>query len=315
MMRILPKTSVIRLFDPWRSPLCTCPIKYTINPYTGCAHACLYCYARSYIKDFIKPRPKLDLAKRFIRDLLKIPTNSLMELSASSDPYTPQELRLQLTRSLLKLILRYRKGSIRVLIVTKSDIVLRDVDIIKELRSTVAITITTLNSDLAKVLEPNAPDPHRRLEAVRILSNYGIPVVVRVDPIIPFVNDSVDELKELIDKVSEAGVVQIISSTYKAKPDSLRRLMKALPKVSNKLRDAYLIYGTKIHGSIYLDRTVRLGYMTVIKQLSEKQGLAFTTCREGLQHLNTPGIYCDGSTFTYKEEIMAPGAGFEPARG
>ncbi len=299
--KLLPRLSVIRLFDPWKSPLCTCPLKLTLNPYTGCGHGCLYCYARSYIPNFSSPKPKKNLVRRLVKDLSRVPSNMLLELSASSDPYTPPEARLGLTRRVLELISRFRGCDLRLLIVTKSDLVVRDIDLLKDLRAAVAITITTLSSELASIIEPNAPDPERRLRAVKELSRAKVPVIVRIDPIIPFINDSYSELRDLVRAVSELGAVQVISSTYKARADSLRRLVKALPKVGSKLRDAYVLFGEKKHGSIYLSIDARIKYMMLMKNLCEELGLAFTTCREGLSYLNTPGIYCDGSSFTYRK--------------
>jgi hypothetical protein len=78
-------------FDPWKSQLCTCPAKLSLNPYTGCPHGCLYCYASSYILRFAECRPKVDLLKRLARDTAKVKPGTLVALSNSSDPYPPQE--------------------------------------------------------------------------------------------------------------------------------------------------------------------------------------------------------------------------------
>ena len=287
---------VIREFDPWGSPLCTCPHKFTLNPYTGCGHHCLYCYARSYIRDFDKPRPKNRLLINLLHDLDRLPKNALISMSESSDPYTPPEHRLRLTRKALSLIISKR---FRVLIITKSDLVTRDADVLSKGRVAVAITITTVDDSLARKLEPGAPSPTNRIEAIRRLSKSGIPVIVRLDPVIPFINDDPLDVEELISEVAKAGVIQISSSTYKARLDSLKRLCSAFPSLKDKLIDLYLIRGVKISGYYYLPYEVRLKYMLMVKEISEKYGLAFTTCREGFKFLNTPGIYCDGSTYTY----------------
>ncbi|MEM2823473.1 MAG: radical SAM protein, partial [Thermofilaceae archaeon] len=97
--------SYLKPFDPWRATsLCTCPFKYTVNPYTGCAHGCLYCYASSYIRRFFEPRPKADFIKVVARDLRRVPAGSLINISSSSDPYGPLEAEYGYTRSLLELI-------------------------------------------------------------------------------------------------------------------------------------------------------------------------------------------------------------------
>ena len=287
---------VIREFDPWSSPLCTCPHKFTLNPYTGCGHGCIYCYARTYIKSFDSPRPKEDLIINVRKDLSKIPSNALISLSESSDPYTPQEKYLMLSRKVIDQIVS--KG-FRLLIVTKSDLIIRDLDLITKGRVAVAITITTIHDELASAIEPRAPSSSKRLKAIKQLVKSKVPTIVRIDPIIPWVNDRYDDLKELIKTLSNIGVVQIVSSTLKIRPTILKSIVKVFPHLKNRLISAYLVYGEKIHGYYYLSRDVRIRYLCIVKNLCEKEGLIFTTCREGLNHLNTPGFYCDGSTFTY----------------
>jgi len=288
--------SVIREFDPWNSPLCTCPHKFTLNPYTGCAHGCLYCYARSYIKDFDHPRPKKNLISRLIKDLRKLPEGLLISMSESSDPYTPPEKVLGISREAIKQILNH---GMRLLIVTKSDLVMRDADLLRDAPASVSITITTLSDSLAKEIEPGAPPPTRRLQAIKELSREGIPVTVRVDPIIPGVNDSRKEIIELIDAVAEAGAKQITTSTYKARWDSLKRLSNVFPELRKKLYRIYVDEGIRMGGYFYLQRGLRLNYIMTVREEAMKEGLAFATCREGFQNLHTPGIYCDGSTYTY----------------
>lgn len=287
---------VVRLFDPWSSPYCTCPLKFTLNPYTGCGHGCLYCYARSYIRGFSRPRPKARLLRDLLHDLRLLPKGALIELSASSDPYTPPEAVLGLTRKALKYI---ASRGFRILVVTKSDLVVRDADILSEAEASVAITITTLDESLARKLEPGAPPPTARVEAVEKLSRLGIPVTVRLDPIIPYVNDSWESIEEVVARVAEAGALQITTSTYKARPDSLRMLSEAFPDEGAKLRELYTGKGVKTHGYYYLPSELRLRYILMVREAAFKYGLAFASCREGFKFLNTPGIHCDGSLYAY----------------
>ena len=95
---------ILRPFDPWKSQLCTCPAKLSLNPYTGCPHGCLYCYASSYIPRFAECRPKVDLLKRLARESSKIRPGTLVALSNSSDPYPPQEKDLRLSRGCLQIL-------------------------------------------------------------------------------------------------------------------------------------------------------------------------------------------------------------------
>lgn len=286
---------VIREFDPWGSPLCTCPHKFTLNPYTGCGHHCLYCYARSYIPGFDRPRPKKDLINRVRHDASVLPKGSLISVAESSDPYTPPERVLGLTREVLKILIE--RGH-RVLVVTKSDLVTRDADVLMG-RAAVTITVTTLDDEVAKKIEPGAPPPSKRIRAVEELTRRGVPVSVRIDPIIPYINDDPIMLERLVKEVADAGALQVITSTYKARWDSLARFRRALPDVGEALARLYWGIGEKVGGYIYLPREVRVKLLMPVWRAAIRNGLAFSTCREGLSILNTPGIYCDGSTWAY----------------
>ncbi len=285
---------LVRPFDPWRSPLCTCPAKYVLHPYTGCGHRCLYCYASSYIRDFFSPRPKEEFWRRLSRDLELLPAGSLVELSTSSDPYTPPEERLSLTRRALAELLG---RGFRVLVTTKSSLVLRDLDVLLKYRDRVAVTvtITTLDERVAAALEPGAPAPAERLRAVSVLSRSGVPTLVRVDPVVPHVNDDPSALERLVEQVSRAGALQVTSSTYKARPDSLSRLLRAFPEVAPRIAEAYRS-GERVGGYAYLRRSARYEYMKTVREASLRAGLAFNTCREGFPELATRGFNCDGSS-------------------
>lgn len=285
---------VVKLFDPWRSPLCTCPTKYVIHPYTGCGHRCLYCYASSYIRDFFRPRPKKSVKSKLTRDLARLPAGSIVEMSTSSDPYTPPEESLLITREAVREVLEHGH---KLLITTKSTLVLRDLDLLVRCgeRAAVAITITTLDNRVAALLEPGAPPPAERLKVVKLLGKSGIPTLVRLDPLVPYVNDDYTAVAKLVEQVSLAGAIQITSSTYKARPDSLARLVKAFPEVSPDLVSAYRL-GERIGGYVYLKREKRLEYMKIVKEAAVSAGLAFNTCREGFKELATRGFSCDGSS-------------------
>ncbi|MDR2203565.1 MAG: radical SAM protein, partial [Nitrososphaerota archaeon] len=151
--------SLISRFDPWQSGLCTCPQKLTFNPYTGCDHNCLYCYASNYIMGFNECKPKNGLLERLRRDASKL-RGEVISLSNSSDPYPKIEQYTGLTRKCLEILV---ESNCRIQIITKSNLVVRDDDLLKQVPSTVAFTITTDDDVLAKILEPNAPLPSQRL--------------------------------------------------------------------------------------------------------------------------------------------------------
>ncbi|MCL2134768.1 MAG: radical SAM protein [Candidatus Bathyarchaeota archaeon] len=277
--------SLISSFDPWQSGLCTCLKKLTVNPYTGCDHKCVYCYASSYIVGFNECKPKTDLLKRLRQEAPKF-AGKVISLSNSSDPYPKTEQYTGLTRQCLEILV---KNKCCIQIITKSNLVVRDDDILKQVPSTVAFTITTDNDQLAKILEPNAPSPSQRLSAAKDLINQDIPVSVRIDPIIPFVND---QPQKLVKTLADIGVKHITSSTYKVKPDNWKRLSKMLPNVAEKLEPLYFKEGERVGGNILLHRDLRFKILKSMRDLVDAEGLKFGCCREGLERLNT--AKCDG---------------------
>jgi DNA repair photolyase len=278
--------SLITAFDPWRSPLCTCPPKLTFNPYTGCDHKCVYCYASSYIPHFYNCRPKKNLLQRLKREAAKL-KGELISIANSSDPYPTIEAEKGLTRRCLEIL---AKQNCRIQIITKSTTVLRDTDLLRRVPSMVAITITTDDLETAKTLEPNAPPPNERLKAAAKLIADGIPVAVRIDPIIPYVNENPETL---VKALAETGVRHVTASTYKVKMDNWQRLSLAMPKTAEKLKPLYFEKGEKMGRYTYLPKALRIRLMENLAKLAKKHGLAFSTCREGIKGLNT--ATCDGS--------------------
>jgi DNA repair photolyase len=276
---------LITPFDPWNSKLCTCPSKLTFNPYTGCDHGCLYCYASSYVTRFQDCRPKKDLVSRLRREAGRL-KGELVSISNSSDPYPRLEQKTGLTRKCLEIL---AKSDCRLQIVTKSDLVVRDIDLLRGVRCVVSVTVLTLDDGLSRKLEPGASVSSRRLKAMKNLVKEGIPVTVRVDPVIPFLND---DLGELVQKVASLGVLHITSSSYKVKPDNWRRFSQNFPRVSKKLQSLYFLEGERIGPSTYLPENFRFSLMKRVKELAEENNLKFGSCREGF---NLNSAVCDGS--------------------
>jgi len=284
---------LISKFDPWRSGLCTCPPKLTFNPYTGCDHQCVYCYASSYIPSFSDCRPKKDALAALKREAAKL-NGETISIANSSDPYPRAEASVGITRRCLEIL---AQSNCKIQIITKSNIVIRDDDLLSKIPSTVAITITTNDDDTARVIEPHAPPPSQRLRAAQELIAKGIPVSARIDPIIPFVND---QPQKLISELASVGVKHLTCSTYKAKPDNWRRLTQAMPKVVEKLKPLYFEHGEKIGGNTMLSKEHRFKLLKGTRDLALAHGLKFGVCREGLAQLNTAP--CDGSWLILKEK-------------
>jgi len=248
---------IIREFDPWKSILCTCPVKYSVNPYTGCDHWCVYCYITGYIKDAFKCRPKENLIKRLKRELKEIDKKKVVSMANSSDPYPRLEKKLQSTRRVVELFVR---EGIRFQIVTKSDMVVRDIDVLEKARCCVAVTITTMDDRIARKLEPGAPSPGKRVEALKRLKGAGIPVSVRIDPVIPGLTDHLEVLNEV----------------------------RFVNHVTQQLRS---LCTERVGNAWYLPREMRIELLGALKEKCHEHGISFGTCREGFKSEKS----CDGT--------------------
>lgn len=211
----------------------------------------------------------------------------IISIANSSDPYPNLEAKTGLMRKCLEIL--YQQDC-NVQIITKSNLVTRDIDLLRKMPSMVSLTITTDDDNVAKLIEPHAPSSSERLKAVETLIEKGIPTSVRIDPIIPFINDNTENL---VKTLASMNVKHVTGSTYKVKPDNWQRFSIALPKTAEKLKPLYFEKGEKIGRYIYLPKDLRLKLMKTVGALAEKYGMKFGTCREGLSHLNT--AVCDGS--------------------
>ena len=186
----------------------------TINPYRGCEHGCIYCYARpSHAYMGLSPGVDFESKLFFKPDAARLLEAELsrpgyrcerIQLGANTDPYQPIERRLGVTRSVLEVLDRFNHP---VGITTKSALPLRDLDILSSMAARnlakVAISVTTLDRKLARAMEPRAATPERRLEAIRGLSEAGVPVIVSYSPVIPGLNDH--EMETVLARAAEAG--------------------------------------------------------------------------------------------------------------
>jgi len=287
---------VITSFDPWNSPLCTCPDKNSVSAYTGCSYKCTYCYITSYIPHAFNCRAKKNFLNRLRNGMKYTDPSKPISMANSSDPYPPVEEDLKLTRRALKMLL---ESGFMVLIITKSPLVTRDVDVIIEGNCSVSMSISTLNDKIAKRLEPGAPPPTKRVDAIRRLVRSGVPCSVRVDPLIPGINN--EGVEELVKTMADSGVRHVVASTYKAKKDSFARVVEAFPEAEERLTKLYWSIGKQIGRSRYLPREMRYEILLGLKKLVEERGLTYATCREGMLNLQS-GKTCDGSHLIQKKE-------------
>lgn len=269
------------------------PFDYSFNPYRGCEHGCVYCYARpthEYLgfssgtdfetKIMVKENgPKL-LKKEFEK---KSYVPKLIIISGDTDPYQPIERKLQITREALKVCLEYRNP---VAVITKNSLILRDIDILSEMAKlnlvSTTLSITSLNKELASKMEPRTATPERKLQAIEKLSQVGIPVNVNVAPIIPGLND--EEIPEVLNQSAQRGAISaafiLLRLPYSIKDLFINWLEREFPdrkeKILNKIRE---MRGGKLNVSDFGKRFKSQG-----EQASAIKELFYMSCRK--YHLN-----------------------------
>ena len=188
---------------------------YGMNVYRGCSHGCIYCDSRSRCYQFTHPFEDIEVkqnAPELLEKALRAKRRRCMIGTGSmSDPYMHCEERLMLTRRCLEVILKYGFG---VAVQTKSDRILRDIDLLDRINRTakcvVQMTLTTWDEDLCRIVEPNVCPTGRRLEALRAMRDRGIPTVVWLTPILPFINDTEENVRRILEACAGAGVRGIV---------------------------------------------------------------------------------------------------------
>jgi len=188
-------------------------LKYNMNLYRGCQHQCIYCDSRSecyQIENFADIHVKIN-AIDLLEDVLpRKRVRGTIGFGSMNDTYMPVERKYQLTRQALEVI---RKHQFPIHIITKSDLVLRDIDLLSEIKNTfaaVSFTITTTDDTLSKKLEPGAPPSSARFKAMRALAASGIHTGVTMMPILPFIEDTVENIIDLVEMAHAAGAAYIL---------------------------------------------------------------------------------------------------------
>ncbi|MBQ7588205.1 MAG: radical SAM protein [Lachnospiraceae bacterium] len=189
--------------------------RHGMNIYRGCSHGCIYCDSRSRCYRFTHPFEDIEV-KQNAPELLEKELRSkrkkgMIGTGAMSDPYMHIEKDLRLTEKCLEIILKYGFG---VAIQTKSDLILRDIDLLDEInrsaKCVVQMTLTTYDDDLCQVLEPNVCNTKRRIEVLEEMRKRGIPAIVWITPVLPFINDTEENITSILNECVRAGVKGII---------------------------------------------------------------------------------------------------------
>jgi DNA repair photolyase len=207
------------------------PFTWAINPYRGCEFACKYCYAR-YTHEFMELRDGAEFEQKiFVKqraadllrhELKKVKTGEEIAIGTATDPYQPAERRFEVTRAILEELARH--SGLEIGIVTKSNLITRDVEILRRVGENnalfVNLTVTTTNTELARKLEPRAPRPDLRLETVRQLNLAGVDAGVICAPVLPEISDAPHDLEALVKAASDAGAKYIYANPLFLKPCS-----------------------------------------------------------------------------------------------
>lgn len=267
--------------------------RYSVNPYRGCAHGCSYCYARpshEYLglsagldfesKIFVKERAPELFREWLSRDAYQ---PELVMMSGVTDCYQPCEKHFQLTRRCLEVALDARQP---MAIITKNALVTRDLDILKPMAEmnliSIAISITSLDQSLTRVMEPRTSSPAARLRAVRTLADAGIPTQVMVAPVIPSLNDS--EIPSILQSAKEAGAVAasyvLLRLPLTVKPVFLDWMNREIPskkeRIESRIRETR---GGKLYESSFATRMTGRGELAdqiqrTFEVFAKRHGLA-----------------------------------------
>jgi DNA repair photolyase len=257
------------------------PFEWTINPYRGCEFGCKYCYAR-YTHEFMEMRDgiafeqkiyvKQHAAELLRQELRQVKPGESIAIGAATDPYQPAEKRYQVTRAILEEFAN--RDGFHLGIITKSNLVLRDIDLLQEISRrnsfSVHITITTLDAKLARILEPRAPRPDLRLEAIRSLHRAGIRVAMSGSPVLPGITDSPKSLEGLVRAAAKAGASNIFAGALFLKPCSAAVFLPFLEKEFPHLVENYK---RRYEGLAFLPGSYTKPLQKLMQRLKQKYGI------------------------------------------
>jgi DNA repair photolyase len=226
------------------------PFTWAINPYRGCEFACKYCYAR-YTHEFMELRDGIDFEQKIFvkqhaadllrRELRRVKPGEEIAIGTATDPYQPAERRFEVTRAILEEFAKH--SGLEIGIVTKSNLITRDAAILRSVaennRIFVNVTVTTVDVELARKLEPRAPRPDLRLETVRQLNLAGVDAGVICAPVLPEITDTPRDLEALVKAASEAGAKYIFANPLFLKPCSAAVFLPFLEEHFPALVDNY----------------------------------------------------------------------------
>jgi DNA repair photolyase len=257
------------------------PFEWTINPYRGCEFACKYCYAR-YTHEFMEMRDGVDFERKIYvkqhtaellrQELRQVKQDESIAIGAATDPYQPAERRYEVTRGILEEFAN--RAGFNLGIITKSNFILRDIEVLQAVarnnRLSVNVTITTLDVELARILEPRAPRPDLRLEAIRTLSEAGLRVGMSGSPVLPGITDSPKDLEALIRAAAQAGAHHVFAGPLFLKPCSAAVF---LPFLEQQFPHLVANYKRRYHNRAFLPDSYGKPLSQLVERLRQKYGI------------------------------------------
>jgi DNA repair photolyase len=257
------------------------PFAWAINPYRGCEFACKYCYAR-YTHEFMELRDGVDFERKiFVKqhaasllrsELKKVKRGEQIAIGTATDPYQPAERRFEITRAILEELALH--SGLEIGIVTKSNMVTRDAELLRRIASQnqlfVNVTVTTVDVELARKLEPRAPRPDLRLEAVRQLNLAGVDAGVICAPVLPEITDRPRDLEALVKAAVEAGAKYIYANPLFLKPCSAAVF---LPFLEEHFPHLVKLYQTRYADRAFLPKGYGERLSQLMAALRRKYGL------------------------------------------
>jgi DNA repair photolyase len=258
------------------------PFQWMINPYRGCEFACKYCYAR-YTHEFMELRDSLDFERRIYvkqhtgwllrQELKRVRRGQQIAIGTATDPYQPAERKFLITRSIMEEFARHEGLSVG--LVTKSNLILRDLDVLRAVAEknflSVHVTITTLRTDLARILEARAPRPDLRLQAIARLAQAGIATSINCAPVLPGLTDAPADLEEIVKAGAQAGARSVWASPLFLKQCSAKVF---LPFLQENFPHLVATYQQRYADRAFASPAYQKRISALVKAYREKHGIA-----------------------------------------
>ncbi|MGG6314276.1 SPL family radical SAM protein [Paenibacillus macerans] len=297
------------------------PFDWSINPYRGCGHGCSFCYARAF-QTFLGKSAEDEfqyhisvkenaaealekqlsaLAKKFAYDIDAVSRHvGLVTIGTATDPYQPVEAKEQITRECLKLLAKYR---IRTSVTTRSPLLMRDVDILSQMREvSVNISINTLDAELIRKLEPASPHPAKRLETVNYLAEQDVRVGIFAAPILPYLTDSEEGVDALLQAAKANGARFAMISLLRLSPDVKSWFLQTLGQHEPQL---VRMYRSLYAGGAYAES----GYIDAFKEMAAR-----LLANHRLAGIETEQANRPGRTAGEQEPALWPGQQNGPSK-